>query len=1515
MPEAVATKSEQGAKVEAKARPLQGPRSSTRGAERAGQGVLSLQKSAGNTAVSQLIGRPSGNSFGRKSHGYASSAAVGLLGELGNGRLFLPDARAGIESAAGPIPQISAGSQAIGEALESGGTSGSTSRNSILAGHGGEPIHPTVRSEMESRFHQDFSKVRIHTGKHDAESAKAIKAKAYTIGGDIVFGENRYAPGTTDGNRLLAHELAHVVQQSRGRMVGSQNSEGELEKFAHDASSRVKHNEAIPVEGSSSIRVSRAADDEDPKEQAASILAPPTEASNITPISHQLPSGITPTTHQLQPAITAQSIIDDPNVSSKLTALAIGTAGKNKDPQNVKGAIVEEMMNREVQRRVQTGSGLNDLLPKDIAHSKVKFVRTPPDLSDLKPGEAAFVEGDRIKGMVNGKLLKLSDGMILLRQNEGFRVVTVFEAKAGQRRSSELHTTESGREDPTKSEIEELRKVKAETKKGKVIQAELGGQIRKDVERLSPEADDDSVHILVDGKPVAVHSSPKSTRFVGVVPHDLKVSTSVAKLRNPPTSKQPGEGINFSTLQLVSSQDDVAKAAQAIAQGAQPNKPTTPIAKKQGVVSKKSRPSDQKKVSDAAATKPKVKTDSVQPATSKPSKSAKSTAAKVPKKKASKPPAAKPAQNKRSRKANLPLATPTSEQATPPKKAKPLPTPTPEKAKFPQQAKPAPVAPKPEQAKPPQQAKPAPLTPAPAQAGTPVPSLAVRKPQAAPKAPLPPSTRQTTPTAPPTSPGSPARTPVTQAPAGKSPLVAKAQTAPSVPDTDHRETTTPGRGSSTDLHRGASVIAGPDQFGAAGSVGAAAKQEHGRGIATSQSVDFGGKVVTQVEAIPNTSPPRYRVTLSIDLSGAAEVGASRGGEGKTSASASGSASASLGLSVTHEMSDEQKTQYLAAVKAGAGGASEELRVAQLVAKGNIDEAKAYLTHRKSLQGSAAAAKQLKEGDAETVRAGGAVGAKGGAGGLELGASRSGELTITRVARGGKILVTVSVSSAKGTTVGGSFSEGVAGMGVSREAQQSRGKAVTFSLDPKNPNFDALYNEIAAANTVDDLSQLAAKRPELTGSTTTSRGKSSQTATSASVAGVGLSIKQGGSYSEEETRDERGTSHKYVGSGTLGGRLTLGGRTVAASSKTDQFTGEVGQDNKGSGETSSTSSEIDYGSSLHKLGKSLENKPLGTIGGLVTGNTKVLQERTEVEGKKLTDDSFSRLAELATDERAWGQSWHGDVQAYVDWQETRHKVLAANGDRALISKALAEFESEDSGRSKTVENAVSDTGIAFDFPDELSDQKPVYDELVASDPLAHARELEAEGKSSEALAEINASQGKLTHLQEAIRSHHEDVNPAALSEMLRRVSERRAELRGETRKLSSVPATKFTPGIEAAPAAPAADPQAEAAEKSQELKTRADEIVSDMRSNRNKEQENFDAIQKELDKEQNWFSKPDLIAISNLLNDLKPMYEQWDKSVGELKGVLQESRANPDSANQYGPNRTKWNTIHDSVFHW
>ena len=83
-----------------------------------------------------------------------------------------------------------------------------------VLGSGGWPLEASTRNSFEARFGVDFGSVRIHTGDEAAASARAVNASAYTVGRDIVFGHGRYAPGKSEGEHLLAHELAHVVQQS-----------------------------------------------------------------------------------------------------------------------------------------------------------------------------------------------------------------------------------------------------------------------------------------------------------------------------------------------------------------------------------------------------------------------------------------------------------------------------------------------------------------------------------------------------------------------------------------------------------------------------------------------------------------------------------------------------------------------------------------------------------------------------------------------------------------------------------------------------------------------------------------------------------------------------------------------------------------------------------------------------------------------------------------------------------------------------------------------------------------------------------------------------------------------------------------------------------------------------------------------------------------------------------------------------------------------------------------------------
>ncbi len=97
--------------------------------------------------------------------------------------------------------------------------------NTVLQS-GGQPLDTETRAFMESRFGYDFGRVRVHTDHRAAETALAIHALAYTVGHNVVFGTGQYAPRTTEGRHLLAHELMHTLQQGprgnapRGMLMG-----------------------------------------------------------------------------------------------------------------------------------------------------------------------------------------------------------------------------------------------------------------------------------------------------------------------------------------------------------------------------------------------------------------------------------------------------------------------------------------------------------------------------------------------------------------------------------------------------------------------------------------------------------------------------------------------------------------------------------------------------------------------------------------------------------------------------------------------------------------------------------------------------------------------------------------------------------------------------------------------------------------------------------------------------------------------------------------------------------------------------------------------------------------------------------------------------------------------------------------------------------------------------------------------------------------------------------------------
>lgn len=102
----------------------------------------------------------------------------------------------------------------------------------------GRPLDAGIRSFMEPRFGQDFSRVRVHADAAAAESARSVSALAYTVGQHIVFAPGQYDPRSSRNRRLLAHELAHTVQQAGSAGVGQAkleiDSEGSPAEAAAD---------------------------------------------------------------------------------------------------------------------------------------------------------------------------------------------------------------------------------------------------------------------------------------------------------------------------------------------------------------------------------------------------------------------------------------------------------------------------------------------------------------------------------------------------------------------------------------------------------------------------------------------------------------------------------------------------------------------------------------------------------------------------------------------------------------------------------------------------------------------------------------------------------------------------------------------------------------------------------------------------------------------------------------------------------------------------------------------------------------------------------------------------------------------------------------------------------------------------------------------------------------------------------------------------------------------------------
>jgi len=172
--------------------------------------VLHLQRAAGNQAVNQLLNRH---------QPLAADGVCPVCGRRGKGhcpgcgQLFAPIQAKLTENQPGDQSEQEA-DRVAGEAVRALERDPHHAPNSMNTG--GNQLSPSLNAFFESRFGHDLQQVHLHTGDQAATAARTVNARAFTVGQDIVFGAGQYAPNTTAGLELLAHELTHVMQQTGG---------------------------------------------------------------------------------------------------------------------------------------------------------------------------------------------------------------------------------------------------------------------------------------------------------------------------------------------------------------------------------------------------------------------------------------------------------------------------------------------------------------------------------------------------------------------------------------------------------------------------------------------------------------------------------------------------------------------------------------------------------------------------------------------------------------------------------------------------------------------------------------------------------------------------------------------------------------------------------------------------------------------------------------------------------------------------------------------------------------------------------------------------------------------------------------------------------------------------------------------------------------------------------------------------------------------------------------------------
>ena len=665
-----------------------------------------------------------------------------------------------------------------------------------------------------------------------------------------------------------------------------------------------------------------------------------------------------------------------------------------------------------------------------------------------------------------------------------------------------------------------------------------------------------------------------------------------------------------------------------------------------------------------------------------------------------------------------------------------------------------------------------------------------------------------------------------------------------------------------------------------------------KGLATGAVGGLDAAISCNVKPIPGQVPPKYEVSLRVNLGASIKASGGydkEGGSGKAGATVSGGATVWMQNSWPLEEAEAQA--FVAALKKGGigGGSQNELRIVRIgLSKGWKEAQREYLGLS---VGSADDVAGMKAGEKKTIGSkttvGGGVNAEAGGVGVNANAERTNEREMT-VTKGEDGSANYDTSQGQGDKRSGGVkvSSGVVsgGFGIGKTVTTKTG--YKFCVKPGMKNARELQDQIARlANAPQaEVDAFAKAHPETVVERSDVKDDSKETTATMGVAGVEAGFSDGHGVEDTVKRDAQGNvigtekrGHNEGGLNVKAGKYQVGTDIKEEAKPRDDAAGNQVMDVT---RAQTDTDAVKFLDGLPVVGSKKKNKDKGALATATGAEDEEEKTSTSVAGITLSENDLKALVGLARNRTKWNNaciSWGRDID---DWGKAAAKIAKAGNDPKAVKDALAEFVGGNSMRKEVVlravrPNAASTSASQWEFPESLkSIQQSYMDNAVAESQKRVADAGKKDPAKGEAMAKDLLQE--LDHLDRAVRSATDFKETSTQAEMKSTIAARITKVQIERRKLQ---------GVDQA--------TAEKEQEEPEFKRLFDNCVRYQQT----ENDLYAKIEAQFKKK---LSNADPIVIADLTVELKKLYARWTPEYEKMATFAQKNNRQKDNYFKFRP---------------